>query len=542
MIRTMSRVLAIGLCLLANFAWAANEGQADLDKAADLKLEAENAADLEKIAMLCESALKKGLDAENTAFANQMLSGVLLQHAQKYAEAIFTPMPDRRWQLARQTALKDLERATKADPKLAEAYLLIVKLQVLPGGDIKAARSAADKAVESLSDDKQQLAKAYVLRGQLSEDTEQQLADYDNALKADPKCAEALQSRALMHMTSGANEKAVDDLLKLIDIDSENLAAQGAVAEALAQLEKFDDALKHVETVIKLNPKSPAGYALRARVYVLQDKLKEAIADLDAALKIDPENVGALLLRGQANAELKNYDQAKADVEKALQIRPDLTQAILVRSMIAASAKKYAEAIADIKTLLQADPQNTQLRLQLGGLYAADNRPRKAIEVFTQILENDDANWQARRNRADALLSVGKHKEAIEDYDVALKAQPDDSHMLNNLAWVLATSPDDEVRDADRAIEIAKRGCDATKYEAPHILSTLAAAYAEKGDWETAIKWSSKAVELDEKGDEVSEQLKKELDGYKAKKPWREKQNIEENPKPLDEKDGDLEA
>jgi DNA phosphorothioation-dependent restriction protein DptG len=85
-----------------------------------------------------------------------------------------------------------------------------------------------------------------------------------------------------------------------------------------------------------------------------------------------------------------------------------------------------------------------------------------------------------------------------------------------------------------------------TKYEAPHILSTLAAGYAEAGDWETAIKWSSKAVELSEKADktveDVSEQLKKELESYKAKKPWREKQNTEENKKPLDEKTPDSEA
>src|SRR6476659_4738313 len=85
--------------LLASAAWAANEGQADLDKATEAKLGAESLADLEKVAGLCESALKKGLDEENTAFANQLLSSVLLQHAQKLASAIFDQVPpDRRWQ------------------------------------------------------------------------------------------------------------------------------------------------------------------------------------------------------------------------------------------------------------------------------------------------------------------------------------------------------------------------------------------------------------------------------------------------------------
>jgi hypothetical protein len=98
---------------------------------------------------------------------------------------------------------------------------------------------------------------------------------------------------------------------------------------------------------------------------------------------------------------------------------------------------------------------------------------------------------------------------------------------------VLATSPEDGVRNAERSIELGLKACELTKYERPHILSTLAAGYAEKGDWETAIKWSSKAVELGAKDDSVDEQLKKELESYKQKKAWREKQEIEENPKPL---------
>ena len=114
--------------------------------------------------------------------------------------------------------------------------------------------------------------------------------------------------------------------------------------------------------------------------------------------------------------------------------------------------------------------------------------------------------------------------------------------MLNNLAWVLATSPDDAVRNADRSIELGLKACELTKYQRPHILSTLAAGYAEKGDWETAIKWSTKAVELGAKDDMIDDQLKKELESYKEKKPWREKQEIEENTKPLGRSKNELET
>ena len=98
------------------------------------------------------------------------------------------------------------------------------------------------------------------------------------------------------------------------------------------------------------------------------------------------------------------------------------------------------------------------------------------------------------------------------------------------------------VNGTDRSIELGLKACEITKYERPHILSTLAAGYAEKGDWETAKKWSSKAVELGAKDDMIDDQLKKELESYKEKKPWREKQEIEENTKPLGRSTNELET
>jgi tetratricopeptide (TPR) repeat protein len=204
-----------------------------------------------------------------------------------------------------------------------------------------------------------------------------------------------------------------------------------------------------------------------------------------------------------------------------------------------------------MQTLLQTDPTNNMYRLQLAGYYVGDGRPRRAIELLTQILdgvrdENDpeqkETKADALRARGDALLSVGKHADAVKDYEEALKVDPEDTGVLNNLAWVLATSPEDNVRNAERSIELGTKACELTKYQKAHILSTLAAGYAEKGDFENAKKWSGKAVELGAKEDDVDQQLKKELESYKNAKPWREKQEIEENTKPLGKSKSDLET
>ena len=184
------------------------------------------------------------------------------------------------------------------------------------------------------------------------------------------------------------------------------------------------------------------------------------------------------------------------------------------------------------KQLLEDDPDNVELQLQLAAIYTADARPRRAIELYSELVEldDDDVTWRALRGRADARLGIGDHAAAVADYEKALELKSDDDGILNNLAWVLSTSPKDGVRDGKRSIDLAKKACELTDYKAAHILSTLAACYAETGDFEEARKWSGKAVELGE--GEIREHLADELESYKQEQPWRELQEQEENPDP----------
>jgi tetratricopeptide (TPR) repeat protein len=160
------------------------------------------------------------------------------------------------------------------------------------------------------------------------------------------------------------------------------------------------------------------------------------------------------------------------------------------------------------------------LLLQIAALYQASKQADKAIEAYGQVLKADPANVNAFRGRADAYLGQGKQAEAVADYDKALENDPKNSGVLNNLAWVLATSPDDKLRNGQRAVELATKACEETEYKQAHILSTLAASYAETGNFEKAIEWSQKAVDLG--AEEMKGQLRKELESYEAKKPWRE--------------------
>ena len=125
----------------------------------------------------------------------------------------------------------------------------------------------------------------------------------------------------------------------------------------------------------------------------------------------------------------------------------------------------------------------------------------------------------------------------MADYEKAYKDLSKDSGLLNNFAWVLATSPDEKLRDGKRAVKMATEACELTEYKQAHILSTLAAAYAETGDFDNAIKWSEKSAEVGKtENADHSENYKKELETYKAHKPYREVLSEKEGEKPAEKK------
>ena len=181
------------------------------------------------------------------------------------------------------------------------------------------------------------------------------------------------------------------------------------------------------------------------------------------------------------------------------------------------------EAVAAMQKLIDRDPKDPQNMLTLAGIFVAKKQSAKALDIYSKYLEKEPENGELLRGRGDAYLNLGKATEAIADYEKAYKIMPKDSGLLNNFAWVLATTPDDKLRNGKRAVEMATQACEITDYKLPHILSTLAAAYAEIGDFENAKKWSAKAVEIGLKDQDA--ELKKELESYQQNKPWRESLN-----------------
>lgn len=528
-------------CILASacaVAHAEGQGQADLDEALVKKLDATTLAEIQEVAGLVRSALAKGLDDENEAFAKELLGALSLQRGEALAEQLLSGrVPARAARRILDEALESLETAVEYAPDLAEAHLLIARLTAAGSGDQERARQAASKAIEALEGEREQQSEAYLLRSLLQTSEDEQMEDLEKALELNPSNKQAWQAKALLLIQQGRNEEAVDELKKLLADDPTNLQLTGVAVETLLQLERYDEALEIVDKAIEADP-SAALYQVRSQIHTQQEDADAALADLDKALELEPNNTRALLDRAGLLLQKDDIKAAKRDINKALTAEPNSLQGVLLRSILAAEEGRLQDAINDIKLLARADPENPTWTLQLANLYQLDNRPRKAIEVTSELIGRDPQSAEAYRVRADAKLAVGDHETAIEDYERALEigfeSEAARSGLLNNLAWVYATSPNDKLRKGDRALELAKEAAELTEHKEPHILSTLAAAYAETGNFEEAVKWSEKAVELGKaEAHDQLEQLENELETYRKGEPFREKQEIEENKTPL---------
>jgi tetratricopeptide (TPR) repeat protein len=558
-------------------------GNDDLDEAFDKKIKAQTTRDLDGVVKLCKSAIEKGLDEEGTVQAKQLAASASWEHAEQLSNRIFgSATPDPRWQKFRTEAIQQLEQATEFQPDMIRAYVLIARLNLLPNGDVDAARKAIDKAVENAGEDRAQLSSALFYRASLSEDKEAQLADINQALKINPDNLDALRFRAVYYLSQKDIEKGLEDINKWLE--GENTKPDdflGTIVLLRAMGSSFDEqlqeeALKLIDRGLELAPEDYRFLEQRAEIHVLRKDFAQSIADVTKLLELaeadangQARKFGYWLMRAGLYQEQEKYDESLADYDAVLKVNPNALPAIEGKAMALVGKSDFAAAIREYnKIRRRSSGTRPNLMRQIGMLHNANEEPSKAIEIYNELLElfaeekfteqSDDDQRVAEserqltwRARGDAYLSLGQHKEAIEDYTKVLQIHqsnqefaqqdleqkiPDDEHSLNNLAWVLATSPVDELRDGKRAVELATKAAEATEYKEAYILSTLASAYAESGDFEAAIKWIKKAIEINEqeraeketeRNLEQKESLHKELEHYTRNEPFREIQNVE---------------
>ena len=309
----------------------------------------------------------------------------------------------------------------------------------------------------------------------------------------------------LLALSGGENAQAIEALDKAIDAEGadDQLRVKALTLRGNLQSDEAKRLADYTEA-IKIMPNDPGPLRMRASYLLLRGNTDQAIADLDRALEVDAEDAATHEARGKAFFVKKSYDEALLCFDRALELNPKSASLRMQRGRVFAAQDNIKAAIVELNKAIEITPNDAKVMLQLGAYYISNEQPRHAINLFDTLLAKDGKNWQALHIQGDAYLGIGKQAEAVANYEAALKLQPENIGLLNNLSWVLATAPDEKLRDGSRALQLAIKACESTEYKHALILS----------------------IELG--NDRHGSQLAKELDGYKAGKPWRELQSIEE--------------
>ena len=121
-----------------------------------------------------------------------------------------------------------------------------------------------------------------------------------------------------------------------------------------------------------------------------------------------------------------------------------------------------------------------------------------ALGDYNEAIRLEPTSASVYHNRGIAWSDKKEHDKAIADYNEAIRLDPKDAPAYNNRAWLWATCPDAKYRDGKKAVQSATTACELSEWKGPNNLDTLAAANAEVGDFDSAVKWQSQAIEASE--------------------------------------------
>ena len=286
---------------------------------------------------------------------------------------------------------------------------------------------------------------------------------------------------------------------------------------------KHDKAIRDFNQVIKLAPDDPEPYNNRGTSYYFKNQHSKAVSDFEKALALGLKESRVYLNLGMARLAMRNPTEAIKTLNEAIRLSPENAEAYNYRGMAYGITGSHARAIKDFNQAIKISPDYAEAYANRGAAYVNKGNFGKAISDMKKSAALQPQDPRSNLNLARTLAHQNRHAEAITYYRRVLKLTPKNARLNNDLALILATHPDPKLRNGQEAIKLAKLACRLTHNQIPTPLSTLAAAYAETGNFPQAIKTAQKALEIAQASEDkrIIEDLEWQIELYRKNTPLR---------------------
>jgi len=326
--------------------------------------------------------------------------------------------------------------------------------------------------------------------------TEAAIAEFRKAVAAKPQYPEAQNNLAIALATVGQPAEAIEHYKLAIEANPAYAEAHSNLGRVLAEQKRIPEAIEQYEEALKINPDYSEAHNNLGFVLASAGKLDEAVEQYNQAIESDQKYAHAFNNRGMALAMQGKVDGALADFSKAVELDPAYAGAEANLGHALLEKNDLDGAIGHLKKALELGTETAEVQTNLGLGLAEKGQVDEAIPHFERAIEIAPGDADAHSYLGTALVMKGEKAEALKQWQVALKAEPNNVKVLNDMAWLRSTSADAALRNGKEAVMLAGRAVELTKGREPMLLGTLAAAYAEAGDFDKAVETQQHAAEM----------------------------------------------
>lgn len=284
------------------------------------------------------------------------------------------------------------------------------------------------------------------------------------------------------------------------------------------QVVPIERAEMHFTAVLDEKPEAEA-YHHRGIARLARNDPERSVADLSEAIKRGLESSAVYVNRGNALNAQGNLEAALDDYNRAIQIDENNPLAYNNRALVRAAMGNLERAIQDTTHAIRLDPTYAEAYNNRGVTHRKLGDLELAIKDYTEAIHHFSSFADAFANRGYARVQKGEYDAALSDYYQAVTISPDSPQAFNDAAWLMATCPEEQFRNGERAVEYARYACELTKNQNGDYVDTLAAALAETGEFAEAVKTQQQAITL--LADEARANAEERLELYQAGQPYR---------------------